>query len=115
MMQFIPHPPLFLSHIRVNDIWFLLMCGAAWEALGRSIVLLVRVKPAWLREKEAALAILQSETNAKRKLGPSAFVETSKLERQVLAQEKELETIYAERKRCVERLQDSVGHARSAA
>jgi len=63
------------------------------------MVLRVRIKPNWLIEKEAALAVLQAETNAKRKLGPSAFVETSKLERQVLAQEKELEKIYEDRKR----------------
>ena len=98
-MAFIPHPTLFLSHIRVNDIWFLLAVGAVWELFCRLVVLLVRMKPAWLIEKEVALAVLQVETNAKRKLGPSAFVETSKLERQVLVQQRELEKIYADRKR----------------
>ena len=98
-MAFIPHPTLFLSHIRVNDIWFLLAVGAVWVLFCRLVVLLVRMKPAWLIEKEVALAVLQVETNAKRKLGPSAFVETSKLERQVLVQQRELEKIYADRKR----------------
>jgi hypothetical protein len=98
-MSFIPHPTLFLSHIRVGDIWFLLAVGAVWELFCRLVVLCVRIKPAWLIEKEVALAVLRAETNAKRKMGPSAFVDTSKLERQVLVQEKELEKIYADRKR----------------
>ena len=98
-MAIIPHPTLFLSHIRVNDIWFLLAAGAVWELFCRLMVLRVRIKPDWLIEKEAALAVLRVETDTKRKLGPSAFVETSKLERQVLVQEKELEKLYVDRKR----------------
>jgi len=98
-MALIPHPPVFLSQIRVNDIWFLLAVGAIWEIGCRLFVLKVRIKPAWLTRKEDALRVLQAETNEKRKLGPQAFVETSKLERQVLAQEMELRKIYEERKK----------------
>lgn len=97
-MAVIPHPPVFLSQIRVNDIWLLLAVGAAYEIGSRYLVLSVRRKPAWLLRKEEALRVLQAETDEKRKLGPQAFVETSKLERQVLAQEMELQKIYEERK-----------------
>ena len=42
------------------------------------------------RTLEQQLVQLNFETAQKRRLGPSAFVETSKLERQVLSKEKEL-------------------------
>lgn len=97
-MAIVPHPPIFLAEIRTTDIWFLLGVGALYELLTRSFLLAVKRKPQSLLEKEAALQALQTETDIKRKMGPSAFVETSKLERQVLAMEKELEKLNAERK-----------------
>jgi hypothetical protein len=97
-MTFLPHPPIVLSSIRVNDIWFLLAAGAVWEIGCRLFLLSVKIKPAWLVQKELELQQLNTVTSAKRKLGPQAFVETSKLERQVLALEKELATIYEGRK-----------------
>ena len=88
-MALLPHPPLFLAEIRVTDIWFLLAVGAGWELFARLILLSLK-KPQH-PQKEQQLQVLQAQCNAKRKLGPSAFVETSKLERQVLRLEQELE------------------------
>jgi hypothetical protein len=91
-MPLIPHPPLYLTQIRVLDIWLLLFLGAIWELITRLVLFRQKRKPASLVEKENRLMQLD------RKLGPSAFVETSKLERQVLALEKELEQIRENRK-----------------
>lgn len=104
-MQFIPHQPIYLNEIRLNDIWLLLAVGALWEVACRLVLLYVKIKPASLLKKEEELDLLQQETNFKRKLGPSAFVETSKLERQVLALEKELEQTYLKRRKTVEDLE----------
>lgn len=98
-MTFLPHAPIVLSQIRVNDIWLLLAVGAVFEISCRLVMLAVKIKPAWLVQKEAELQRLNTVTAAKRKLGPQAFVETSKLERQVLALEKELAGIYDGRKK----------------
>jgi hypothetical protein len=96
----IPHPAVVLSNIRVNDIWLLLSVGAVYELGCRLYVLfLVKMKPDALLKKEQYLKQLTMRTNNARKLGPPAFVETSKLERQVLSLEKELNTIYEQRKR----------------
>ena len=96
----LPHPQIVLSHIRINDVWLLLFVGAAYELLCRSYILLaVKLKSTALLQKEYLLQQLTSKTNQLRKLGPSSFVETSKLERQVLALEKELGVIYEQRKR----------------
>jgi hypothetical protein len=97
----LPHPPVLLSQIRVHDIWLLLAIGGMWEFWCRMALLLVKRKPDWLVQREAELFVLQQKTTEKRKLGPSAFVETSKLERQVLALEKELGRIQDGRKEYV--------------
>lgn len=94
----VPHPPVLLSQIRVNDIWLLLAIGGCWEFICRMILLLVKGKPKWLLQREEELFVLQQKTAEKRKLGPPAFVETSKLERQVLAVEKDLSGIQHGRK-----------------
>jgi hypothetical protein len=104
-MAIIPHPPIYLSQIRTLDIWLLLAVGALWEFTCRLLLFTTRRKPESLLRKEEKLAVLQLETNYKRKLGPSAFVETAKLERQVLALEKELEDIRARRKKTTDDLE----------
>ena len=104
-MQFIPHQPIYLNEIRLNDIWLLLAVGALWEVACRLVLLYAKIKPASLLKKEDELDLLQQETNFKRKLGPSAFVETSKLERQVLALDKDLEQTYLKRRKTVEDLE----------
>ena len=104
-MAVIPHLPLHLADIRPLDIWLLLGIGLVWEVTCRSILLFLRKKPRYLRQKEEAHRLLLKETNAKRQMGPSAFVETSKLERQVLAQEKELAAVKERRKATYERME----------
>lgn len=94
----IPHPPIHLSEVRPWDIWFLLAVGIGWECCSRLVLLSYKVKPQSLREKEIGLQLLQLETKRMQGLGPSKFVETSKLERQVLAMEKENTSIRSIRK-----------------
>jgi hypothetical protein len=107
-MKYIPHPPIFVSQIRTTDVWFLLALGVTWELAVRLVLLTVKRKPAALSKKEQQLALLQLETNRKRKLGPSAFVETSKLERQVLVMEKEMEDIRERRKKQLGKLEKTL-------
>lgn len=97
-MGFIPHPPIHLSLIRIHDLWFLLAVGALYELLCRLYLLQIKIKPRHVLTLEAQHKSLQQQVEHKRKLGPSAFVETSKLERQLLQLEKELETVRAKRK-----------------
>ena len=105
LMAYIPHPPIFVSEIRTTDIWLLLAVGATWELLTRIVVLTLQIKPASLLKQEQALDVLQQETDHKRKMGPSAFVETSKLERQVLALEKDINTVKERRQKSLARIQ----------
>mmetsp|Transcript_27584 Transcript_27584/g.57735 ORF Transcript_27584/g.57735 Transcript_27584/m.57735 type:complete len:197 (-) Transcript_27584:200-790(-) len=88
-----------LSEVRPLDIWVLLAVGMVWELVTRGWLLVLKMKPQSLLDKELALAIQQKETDQLRKMGPSKFVETSKLERQVLAKEKELTQIKEERQK----------------
>ena len=98
----LPHPQIILSQIRINDVWLLLCIGGAYELLCRSYILFaIKLKSTALLKKEFSLQQLTSKANQLRKLGPSSFVETSKVERQVLTLEKELSTIYEQRKRYI--------------
>lgn len=98
----LPHPQIVLSQIRINDVWLLLFIGSAYELLCRLYILFaIKLKSTSLLEKEYTLQQMTIKTNQLRKLGPSSFVETSKLERQVLALEKEISIIYEQRKRYV--------------
>ena len=100
----IPHPPFPLGSLRPKDIALLLAAGAVCETTTRVVIMWLRAKPQKvLHDKEQALKVLQYETAQKRRLGPSAFVETSKLERQVLKQEQELAELYTARKNRVKR------------
>jgi hypothetical protein len=97
-MGFIPHPTIPLGHVRPTDLWLLLAAGALWELVTRALNISYKRKSASLRRQENTLAQLTFERNQKRKLGAGAFVEISKLERQVLAEEKNLQEIYESRK-----------------
>lgn len=107
-MAIIPHPDVLFSHIRVNDIWLLLAVGGSYEFLCRLYLLFVKKKPTKLVQLEQERRVLQIQTDAKRKLGPSAFVETSKLERQLLAKEKEIESIQLTRKPNIARVEKTL-------
>jgi hypothetical protein len=93
----IPHPPIIWEHVRTLDLLFLLSLGAASEIAFRGIVLLIKKKPSSLVAKENNYAKLQHNTDRLRKMGPPAFVECSKSERQLLALDKELLQLYQQR------------------
>ena len=95
----LPHPPLYLSEIRPVDIILLLTAGALWELLARTLLL-------WkCKRKSSSLRKLEQQWQQDlhprvlhlRKLGQSAFVECSKVERQLLQVEKDIESQRAAR------------------
>lgn len=104
-MGFIPHPPIFLAQVRPHDMLLLLGIGAAWELAARVFLFAIKSKPSSLAKKEEKLQTLNAEAARKRKLGPSAFVETSKLERQVLALEKDVDEIRVARTKTVQTME----------
>ena len=108
MPQILPHPPMYLSEIRPIDILVLLAAGAAWETIARGVLLQYKAKPSSLRRKEQQWEALSHETNQKRKLGQVAFVECSKLERQLLALEKELDQTREMRKKKLQQFERSL-------
>mmetsp|Transcript_6160 Transcript_6160/g.8727 ORF Transcript_6160/g.8727 Transcript_6160/m.8727 type:complete len:207 (+) Transcript_6160:165-785(+) len=87
----IPHPSIPVGQIRPSDIMILLGLGTVYEIISRTLAHVGKSKSSSMVTLELELKELQYETARKRRLGQAAFVETSKLERQVLAKEKELE------------------------
>lgn len=80
------------------DLWLLLAIGFGWEFLARLYLVMIKQKPARVLKKEDELYVVSQKVNTYRNLGPSAFVECSKLERQQNALQKELRETYASRK-----------------
>lgn len=106
MGRFVPHDALHLSLVRTTDLWFLLVAGALYELLTRFYLLFVcKLKSPAQLQLEAQLVPLKAETDRKRKLGPQAFVETSKLERQVLQLEKQISDIRSKREKRKEQVE----------
>lgn len=97
-MVFIPHPQVPLGHLRPNDILLLLALGAIWEVVIRVMLIKFKAKPQKLLKREIDVKLLQKKVTVFRNKGPSAFVETSKLERQLLAEEKALAETSEQRK-----------------
>lgn len=97
-MGYLPHPQVPLGHLRPNDIFLLLFMGALWEFITRFMLLRYKAKPLKLKQRANNLQVLELKVKAARNKGPSAFVETSKLERQLLAEEKALAEITEQRK-----------------
>jgi len=101
MFDLIPHGEIVLTQIRINDLWLLLLAGAALELLCRLVLLNLKRKPSSLVEKQQNVQSLAKQADRMRKMGPSHFVETSKLERQLLSAERELaEAVAARKTRC---------------
>ncbi|CAB9523162.1 expressed unknown protein [Seminavis robusta] len=96
-MAIIPHPPIVWEQVRVVDLFFLLALGSVTELIFRGSVLMLKLKPASLKQKENLFHKCGYDTDLLRKKGPSAFVETSKSERQLLALDRELQKIYQQR------------------
>jgi len=97
-MAFIPHPIVPLGHLRPYDILLLLAWGAIWEFLSRGWLILQKRRPASLKLRQYKFQALSTQVQKSRTLGPQAFVETSKLERQLLAEEKSLNALKESRK-----------------
>lgn len=110
-MGFIPHPPIPLSALRPNDIFLLLGLGALWELLVRFVLLRYRAKPRALIQRELALKALGKQVKKFRDKGPSAFVETSKLERQLLAGEKAMADTTEKRKAALAKVEKGAKNA----
>ena len=86
----IPHPTIPVLAIRPVDIWLLLAAGALLELISRTLIYIFKRPSSQELECKEDLFILQFETAKMRRLGPQAFVETSKLERKLLQVEKRL-------------------------
>ena len=104
------HPTLPLGSIRPMDIYLLLGLGAIFEFLGRIIILFATKKTSTILQKEKELRLLTKKVYQKRQLGPSAFVETSKLERQLLTLEKSLSDMKEKRKSNVVTIEKYIKH-----
>lgn len=103
--------------LRPYDIVLLLAIGAGFELVTRVVLIGLKRKPEAVRRREYALKDLERRVKRSRDLGPPAFVETSKLERQQLAEEKALGEAADVRGRTLERyerLTRNMGMALSA-
>lgn len=87
-----------LLEVRTLDICALLLAGVLLELVTKGLVMRTKAKSSKEKRSEKELFALNFEAAQKRRLGPSAFVETSKLERQVLSKEKEVTTLVEQRK-----------------
>lgn len=93
IITMIPHPTIPVLEIRPIDMVVLLIGGAVLEVLTKALLISGRKKSSTQKALEKELLLLQFETAKKRRLGPPAFVETSKLERKCLQKEKEIATL----------------------
>ena len=89
-MTLLQYPQIPYLVVHSADIVLLLSIGAIYELLIRLYKHSSERRTPHERKINVHLATLKYEAARKRALGPSAFVETSKLERAVLATEKEL-------------------------
>ena len=97
-MTFLPHPSIIpYTIVHSADIAILLAFGFVYEIAIRLYKHNNESRTSRERKVNIHLATLRYEAAKKRALGPSAFVETSKLERAVLATEKEVEKLKKER------------------
>eukprot|EP00339_Tiarina_fusa_P024774 CAMPEP_0117045074 /NCGR_PEP_ID=MMETSP0472-20121206/31198_1 /TAXON_ID=693140 ORGANISM="Tiarina fusus, Strain LIS" /NCGR_SAMPLE_ID=MMETSP0472 /ASSEMBLY_ACC=CAM_ASM_000603 /LENGTH=160 /DNA_ID=CAMNT_0004756967 /DNA_START=169 /DNA_END=647 /DNA_ORIENTATION=+ len=104
-MGLIPYPQLPFHSFRVADVCLVMAVGAIWELIIRTLRLLMKRKPAAIRTRDAALKDLEFEIKRMRNKGASAFVATSKLERQQLAEKKALTKAAEQRRERVEKLE----------
>jgi len=96
-MTFLPHPSIPYTIVHSTDIALLLAFGFVYEIATGLYRHKNESRTSRERKVNIHLATLRYEAAKKRALGPSAFVETSKLERAVLATEKELVKLKKER------------------
>ena len=96
-MTFLPFPEIPYKIVHSGDIVFLLSLGFIYEFVIRIYQHRRSRRTRTERNLSINLATLRYEAAKKRALGPSAFVETAKLERAVLATEKELAKLVEKR------------------
>jgi len=96
------NPSIPLSVLRADDILVLLAIGGVYELSVRTVAYRTKTRTRAERSLRSELHQIRYEIAKSRSLGPSAFVKTSKLERSVLAKEKELIKIEEGRKKKVE-------------
>ena len=89
-MTFLPFPVVPYKIVHTGDIVLLLTLGFVYELFIRIYQYHAERRSSCERKLIIHVATLKYETAKKRALGPSAFVETSKLERAILTSEKEL-------------------------
>ena len=96
-MTFLPYPQIPYKIVHTGDILLLLSLGFIYEFAIRLYQHKNESRTTHERNLKISLATLKYEAAKKRALGPSAFVETAKLERAVLATEKELSKLIDDR------------------
>ena len=96
-MTFLPFPVVPYKIVHTGDIVLLLTLGFVYELFIRIYQYHAERRSSYERKLIIHVATLKYETAKKRALGPSAFVETSKLERAILTSEKELSKLGEER------------------
>ncbi|KAL7538331.1 hypothetical protein ACHAXR_008475 [Thalassiosira sp. AJA248-18] len=96
-MTFLPYPEIPYKIVHTGDIVLLLSFGFLYELVIRIYQHRNERRTPLERKSSIHLATLRYEAAKKRALGPSAFVETAKLERAVLATEKEVAKLVEER------------------
>jgi len=97
MASFIPFPSIPYKIVHTGDIILLLSIGFIYEFVIRMYQHRNTRRSSHERKWNIHLATLRYEAAKKRALGPSAFVETAKLERAVLAADKELAKLVEDR------------------
>mmetsp|Transcript_39053 Transcript_39053/g.44536 ORF Transcript_39053/g.44536 Transcript_39053/m.44536 type:complete len:205 (-) Transcript_39053:90-704(-) len=98
-----------ILEIRTFDVVVLMIVGALLEVVTKGILIGVKSKSQTERKADAKLHQLNFEAAKTRSLGPSAFVETSKLERQILTKEREIAKIAESRKDRSNRINGFIG------
>ena len=96
-MTFLPYPEIPYKIVHTGDIVLLLSLGFLYQFSIRIYQHRQERRTPHERKLSIHLAALRYEAAKKRALGPSAFVETAKLERAVLATEKELAKMVQDR------------------
>lgn len=96
-MTYLPYPEIPYKIVHTGDIVLLLSLGFLYELSVRIYQRKRGRRSSQERKLGAHLSMLRYEAAKKRALGPSAFVETAKLERAVLATEKEIAKLVAGR------------------
>lgn len=91
--------------VRPYDILILLAIGASFEFVTRILLVSYKRKPISIRKRDIALKDLDKRVKKSRAMGPHSFVETSKLERQLLAEEKKLNDLAEKRHKSLEKNQ----------